>query len=147
MGISQQAHLLGRAADKMPPAPNHYQIDAPGARHFHSGDDVNIALAGRFNKLLGKHPLQRANLIAKSCSHLKLQRCCCHLHFLIKLVQYFGLLSLQKEFGIADIAFVADGIDQSDTRCRTSANLVQQTRARAVGVDAVVARSQLEHFL
>ena len=120
--------------------------DAGQARFNAAGDHIHVGI-GPVHVILCLQLPQRGHLITQLGGTLELQRDTGLFHCRGQLVDHGAAATFQKHFGMPHIHRVIGHADHADTRRTAAADLIQQTRSRAVVKVTVLALAHLEQFL
>ncbi|MBS1163655.1 MAG: hypothetical protein H6R03_1551 [Burkholderiaceae bacterium] len=129
-------------------AAHHRQVDAGLAPLDDDRDHVGVGVAaGGVDRLLVHDARQAAELVAHRRRFLEAQFLRQPLHLRFELGRDLARQAAQEAQRAVDVARVGVGVDQPHARRAAAADLVQQARPRAVGVDGVLAGAQAKHLL
>ncbi len=132
---------------QMATAAHHRQINAGApALHF-DRQDIHVLVRHRLNRLLVQHPRQRSDLVAQFSRLLKFQPLGVRHHAGLQLLQQLLRIAAQQRFGVRNVLGISLAPNQAHARRGATLDLVQQTRARAVGKHRVFAGAQAKHLL
>nr|GFD20422.1 hypothetical protein [Tanacetum cinerariifolium] len=122
------------------------QVDARTARVDERGHDIDIARSA-FHALLILHASEQTNLIAQFGGVLEVEVHRRLFHERVQLVGQGVAAALEEHHGVTHILGIHLGLDEADTRCLATLDLVLQTGPCAVLIEAVLALTHMKSLL